>query len=140
MDYCLAVEFPQAGEGYVKKGESSWRLETFSDSDWSGNSKHRKSTSGGFHALNSCPLFKSSRTQKIIRLSLCEAELRAMLYLASDGVYLRSLLEFALGTKVDHNIFTDSSSARQLVMTRGVGKVRHLDGLRTEKTSIWCQC
>ena len=39
-----------------------------------------------------------------------------------------SSCEFALGPKVDHCIFLDSSSARQLVMKRGVGKVRHLDG------------
>ena len=36
----------------------------------------RHQTSGAFHALNGCPLFNSSRTQKIISLSSCEAELR----------------------------------------------------------------
>ena len=29
--YCLVVDFPQAGEGYVKKGGSYWCLETFSN-------------------------------------------------------------------------------------------------------------
>ena len=120
--------FSTRGEGYIKKGESYWCLETFSDSDWSGNKSERKSTSGGFHALNSCPLFNSSRTQKIISLSSCEAGLRATVSSASGGIYIRSVLEFALGTKVGHYIFADSSSARQLVMKRGVGKVRHLDG------------
>ena len=64
MDYCLVLELPQAGEGYVKKGESYWC--------W----RHSQiqigvvtKASGGFHALNRCPLFNSSRTQKII--SLC---------------------------------------------------------------------
>ena len=28
MDYCLVVELPQAGEGYVKKGEHYWRSGT----------------------------------------------------------------------------------------------------------------
>ena len=70
MDYCLALKVPQAVEGYVKKGESDWCLETFSDADWSGNKSHRKSTPGGFHALNSCPLFNSRRTQKIISFFL----------------------------------------------------------------------
>ena len=51
------------------EGESYWRWETLSDSDWSGGKSHRKSTSGGFHALNSCPVFNSSRTQKIGSLS-----------------------------------------------------------------------
>ena len=111
MDYCLVVEFPQAGEGYVKKSIHYWCLETFSDSDWSGNKSHRKSTPGGLHALNSCPLFSSSRTQKIISLTSCEAELRAIISSASDGIYIRSVVEFALGTKVDHCI-TDFSSAQ----------------------------
>ena len=54
--------------------------------------------------------------------------MRAIVSSASDGIYIRSVLEFALGTKVDHYIFTDSSSARKLVMKKGVGKVRHVDG------------
>ena len=54
--------------------------------------------------------------------------MRATVSSASGGLYIRSVLEFALGTKVDRYIFPDSSSARQLVMKRGVGKVRHVDG------------
>ena len=64
-------------------------------------------TSGGFHALSSCPLPNSSRTQKIISLSSCEAELHAIVSSASDRTYIRPVLEFTLGTKVDHYIFTD---------------------------------
>ena len=111
MDYCLVLEYPQAGEGYVKKGESHWCLETFSDSDWCGNKSHRKSTSGGFHSLNSCPLFNSSRTQKIISLSSCEAELHAIVSSAPDGIYIRKVLEFALGAKVDHYILIHQAHA-----------------------------
>ena len=60
MDYCPVLEFPQAGEGYVKKGESCWRLETFSDSEPSfGSEKVRKyqfslSTSGRRLSLFTC--------------------------------------------------------------------------------------
>ena len=78
------------------------------------------------HALNSCPLFNSSRTQKIISLCSCEAELHEKVFSVSDGIYIRAVLDFALGTQVDHCIFADSSSARQLVTKRGVGKVRRL--------------
>ena len=129
MDYCLVLEFPQAGEGYVKKGESCLVLGNILKFQTGVETKATESQhSGGFHALNSCPLFNSSRTQKIISLSSCEAELHAIVSSASDGIYIRAVLEFALGTKVDHYIYTDSSSARQLVMKRGVGKARHLDG------------
>ena len=73
-------------------------------------------------------LFSSSRAQKIISLSSCEAELHAVVSSASGGICIRAILEFALGTKADHYISTDSSSARQLVTKSGVGKVRHLGG------------
>ena len=118
VDYCLGMRFPQAGERYVKKGECHWCLETFSDSDWSGNKKHRRSTSRAFHAINGCPLF-NGKTQKVVSLSSCEAELRAMISAVSDGIYIRAVLEFALGTKVNHYIFIDSSSARQFVIKDG---------------------
>ena len=112
MDFCLVVEFPQAGGGYVKKGGTllvprdifRFRLER--------KKSHRKSTSGGFHALSSCPLFNSSRTQKIIGLSSCEAELRAIVSSASDCIHIRSVLEFALGTR-----WTITSS--QILRARG---------------------
>ena len=62
----------------------------------------------------------------MVSLSSCEAELCAIVSSASDEregyiyiyIYIRSVLEFALGTKVDHYIFTDSSSAHHLVMQR----------------------
>jgi len=84
--------FPQGGEGYVKKGESYWCLGTLLDSDWSWNKSNRKSTSGGFHALSSCPLFNSSRAQK--SLSSCEAELRAIVSSAPDGIYKYTFAQF----------------------------------------------
>ena len=94
-----------------EKASGAWRHSQILN--WSGNKSHRKSTFGGFHALSSCPLFNSSRTQ-IISVSSCEAELHAIVSSASDGIYIRAVLEFALGAKVDHYIYTDSSSARQL--------------------------
>ena len=52
------------------------------------------------------------------------------------GIYTRAVLEFALGTKVDRYMFTGSSSTRQLVMKRGVGKVRHLDQSRKDPKMV----
>ena len=61
MDYCLALEFPQGGEGY--EGENYWCLEILRFRlEWK-QKGHRKSTSGGFHAVNGCPLFNSSSAE-----------------------------------------------------------------------------
>ena len=119
MDYCLVLEFPQAGEGHVKKGKLlvigdilRFRLE------W--KQKSQKVNIRRIPWLDSCPLFNSSRTRKVTSLSPCEAELHAIVSSASDGICIRAVLEFAPGTKVDNYIFTDSPSARQLVTKRGV--------------------
>ena len=84
-------------------------------------------------SVSSCPLFKSSRTQKTTSLSSCEAELHAIVSSASDGTCIRAVLAFARGTQVDHYIYTDSPSAHQLVMKRGVGKVRVAMGSKQER-------
>ena len=83
----------------MNKGESYWCLETFPDSDWSGNKSHRKSTSGGFHALNKCPWFNSSRTQKIISLSSCEAELHAIVTQHQMESTFAQFLDLRLGQR-----------------------------------------
>ena len=49
IDCCLLVEFLQGGEGYVKKGESYWRLETFSGSDWEARATESQHQEGSKH-------------------------------------------------------------------------------------------
>ena len=45
-----------------------------------------------------------------------------------DGIFLRRCLEFLTGTVIEHFLFTDSSSAKQLASRQGVGKVKHIAG------------
>ena len=120
LDYCLVLEFPQAGEDYVKKGESDWCLETFPDSDCSGNKSHRMSTSGGFHALSSGPLFNSSRTQKIMSLSSREADLPAIASSAQMESTFGQFWNLLLGQRC--TITFHRFIERQLVTKRGVFK------------------
>ena len=108
--------------------ESFWVLESASDSDWSSNKEHRRSTSAGIHLINGFYVFGSSRTQRTVSLSSCEAELHGMVSALADGIYIRRCLSFLTGADVSHYLLIDSSSARQLASKQGVGKVRHLDG------------
>ena len=72
--------------------------------------------------------YGSSRTQKVISLSSCASELHAMVSTLCDGIFLRRCLEFLTGTVIEHFLFTDSSSAKQLASRQGVGKVKHIAG------------
>ena len=60
--------------------------------------------------------------------SSCEAELHALVPTLCDGICLRRCLQFLTGAVIDHFLFTDSSSARQLAMRQGMGKVKHISG------------
>ena len=127
--YAVVIAEPEGGQGKWKNtNESFWVLESASDSDWSSNKEHRKSTSAGIHLINGFYMFGSSRTQRTVSLSSCEAELHGMVSALADGIYISRCLSFLTGADVSHYLLTDSSSARQLASKQGVGKVRHLDG------------
>ena len=127
-DFCVLLDVPIGGQGRWRSSDKFLVLESFSDSDWSSNQVHRRSTSSGVHMLNGAFLFGSSRTQRVVSLSSCESELHAMISTLSDGIFLRRCIEFVFKTQVTHVMFTDSSSGRQLAMRQGTGKVKHLSG------------
>jgi hypothetical protein len=127
-DYCVVLEPPVPGQGKWRSTEKFWVLESFTDADWSSNQKHRRSTSCGIHLVCGAFAYGSSRTQKVVSLSSCESELHAMVSTLCDGIFLRRCLEFITGATIEHYLFTDSSSAKQLASRQGVGKVKHIAG------------
>ena len=78
--------------------------------------------------INNNLVSSSSRSQKVVSLSSCESELHSMVSAACDGIFIRSCAEFVLGEEVQHVLFTDSSSARQLASRQGYGRARHVSG------------
>lgn len=100
-------------------------LEIFSDSDWAGNSKTRRSTSGGVVLFGSHVLTHWCKTQASIALSSAEAELNAMVKAASSGLGIHEVIR-ELKVPCDVVIFTDSVAAKGIVMRRGAGRVKHL--------------
>ena len=79
QDYMVVLEQCIAGNGRWKQSpDHQWVLESFSDSDWSTNQQHRRSTSAGCHLLCGCYMYSSSRTQRIISLRSCDAEVHGM--------------------------------------------------------------
>ena len=104
-------------------------IEVISDSNWAADRESRQSVSCGVIMVNGNLVHFQSKRQKSVALSSCEAETIAATSILSEGVFLKGLLEriLVLGVEPRLVLFSDSSSSRQLIARKGLGKARHLD-------------
>jgi hypothetical protein len=109
------------------------KLSVWSDTDWAGCKKTRKSTCGGIICLGRHILKSYSTTQSVIAQSSAEAEYYGMTKAASVGIGIRGMFE-DFGVSLDINLLTDASSAKGIAMRIGLGKIRHL-----ETSQLWLQ-
>jgi len=109
------------------------QLTVYSDSDWAGCVKTRRSTSGGVLLHGKHLVHHWSSTQATVALSSAEAELNAIVKGVAEGIVLKNLLAECSRVCVSR-IFTDSSAANGIVHREGCGKVKHL-----ECRQLWVQ-
>ena len=100
-------------------------ITVFTDSDWGGCTRTRRSTSGGVALHGSHCLLTWPRTQQLVALSSAEAELNASVKAAQEGMALKHLAE-ELGDKVWLCLKGDSSANDGIWKRSGAGKVKHL--------------
>jgi len=105
----------------------------YSDSDWAGCVKTRRSTSGGVLLHGEHLVHHWSSTQATVALSSAEAELNAVVKGVAEGLFLKNMLSECSRVCVSR-IFTDSSAANGIVHREGCGKVKHL-----ERRQLWVQ-
>ena len=109
------------------------RLVVYSDSDWAGCVRTRRSTSGGAIMHGAHLLTHWSSTQSTVALSSAEAELNAVVKACSETLGLINLYA-DVGEKMSGEVLTDSSGAKGMVQRSGCGKVKHL-----EVRQLWVQ-
>ena len=112
------------------KGINAW-----SDSDFAGCTRTRKSTSGGLVRHGGHIIRSWSTGQAVTALSSGEAEYYALVKAASQGIGIRNMME-DLGEKCEKpiEINTDATAAIGIVNRVGIGKVRHI-----EVNQLWLQ-
>ena len=101
-------------------------VEVYTDTDWAGCPRTRKSTSGGCVMLGSHMIKSWSSTQSGVALSSGEAEFNGVVRGAGIGLGYQSLLR-DLGQKLPVRVWTDSSAAVGICSRQGLGKLRHID-------------
>ena len=102
---------------------ASIQTQAYSDSDWAGCPKTRRST-GASLSLWGVSLATSSRTQATQALSSAEAELYAMGMAIQDALHLKSLLQEMklpqLAKPFELTVYTDSSNGKALASKLGL--------------------
>ncbi len=111
---------------YVYRWQKVQSVEVFTDTDWAGCPRTRKSTSGGCVLLGSHTIKSWSSTQTSVALSSGEAEFNGVVRGAGIGLGYQSLLR-DLGQELPVRVWTDSSAALGICSRQGLGKLRHLD-------------
>ena len=102
------------------------KLDVYTDTDWAGCPRTRKSTSGGSIMLGRHVVKHWSSTQSSTALSSGEAEFNGVVRGSGQGLGYQSLLA-DLGIQLPLRVWTDSSAALGICNRQGLGKLRHLD-------------
>jgi len=108
-------------------------IKGFTDSDWAGCQKTRRSTSGGVLVRGAHLLLHWSSTQATVALSSGEAELNSIVKIMSELLGVLNMCK-EMGLKKTGKVFTDSSAANGIAHRLGCGKVKHL-----EARQLWVQ-
>jgi hypothetical protein len=127
------LQYPRLVWDFSDRRTDSSVIRVFTDSDWAGCPKTRKSTSGGVVLFRGVAVKHWSTTQSTIALSSGEAEYVALVKAAAEGLGVQALA-CDLGLETALRIGLDSSAAKSMASRSGVGRVRHLDTRR-----LWVQ-
>ena len=102
------------------------RADAYSDTDWAGCLKIRKSTSGGCLMLGKHLIKSWSSTQASISLSSGEAEFYGVVKAGGVTLGYQALLR-DVGVVLPVRVWTDSTATIGICGRQGLGKLRHID-------------
>ena len=109
-----------------QEGKFPVQIVSYSDSDWAGCQKSRKSTSGSLVSVFNVNLQSTSRTQASIAHSSAESELYAMTQAAVESLAIKNFIqEFSspiLSSSVSIVIQTDSSAEKTMASRLGISR------------------
>jgi hypothetical protein len=101
----------------------------YADADWANSKSDRRSVSGWVSKLNGDAVSWSSKKQRVVALSTCEAELYAEAAAMQEVIWLRGLLnELGLHTAMSSVIYGDNQSAIAVTKNGIKGeRTKHVD-------------
>ena len=101
----------------------------FADADWAGDRSDRKSISGWVAKINGDPISWSSKKQRVVALSTCEAELYAEAAAIQEVLWIWGILaELDLSSSTGSTVYGDNQSAIAVSKNGVKGeRTKHID-------------
>ena len=116
--------FPECSYEFVWQSPPR-QVTVYTDSDWGGCERTRRSASGGCAMFGKHLFNHWSRTQQSVSLSSCESEINALVKGGSEGLGVSQMIE-QCGEDVFLELKTDASAAIGVCQRSGAGRVKHL--------------
>jgi hypothetical protein len=117
------------GDSRGRKAQVQVDVCAFADADWANDKGDRRSISGWVAKLNGDPVSWSSKKQRVVALSTCEAELYAESAAIQEVLWLRGLMEeLGLHTQTGSTVYGDNQSAIAVSQNGVKGeRTKHVD-------------
>lgn len=114
---------------FPKKGDiKDLKLNIYTDSDYAGDIKTRRSTTGVVCLLGGVPIAWCSKRQPIVTLSSTEAEFVAATEGAKYAIYLKSFIQELIEKEIKPKIIIDNTSAISLIKNGNLSpRCKHMD-------------
>ncbi|XP_033611098.1 secreted RxLR effector protein 161-like [Cryptotermes secundus] len=97
-----------SGIKYTLSDSKTMKLEAFSDGDYAGDAKDRKSLTGYVIMMSGGPISWCSRKQSIVALSTTEAKHIAAAECCKELKYLKTLIEELTGKRAEAELCVDN--------------------------------
>jgi hypothetical protein len=107
-------------------GQEPLVLDVYSDSDWAGCRRTRRSTSGGVMLFDGAVVKTWSSTQASVATSSGDAEFYALTKAAAEGLGMQAVAQ-DLGIGILVRVWVDSSAAKAMASRTGLGRTRHVE-------------
>ena len=114
------VSVPRVVYEYSKTNAEIQYVDVYTDSDWAGCRRTRRSTSGGAAAIAGACVKSWSVTQATIALSSGEAEFNAITKGAAEGLAIQALAR-DLGWDWKLRVWSDSAAGKGTADRKGLG-------------------
>lgn len=101
----------------------------YADADWASDSADRKSISGYLYKVYGCTVSWASRKQQTVALSSSEAEYVALSAAASEGIWLKGILEDLGVLKTDElfTLYEDNHGCIAMANNTECKRAKHID-------------